>query len=39
MSITLYYILVTLLLGALVGILIGGGFAFACRLPELDEED
>ncbi|MCG8468729.1 MAG: hypothetical protein MJB57_11065 [Gemmatimonadetes bacterium] len=37
MSITLYYIMITLLLGVLVGVLLGAGFAFGCRLPELDE--
>ena len=37
MSITTYYVLVTLLLGLLVGLFLGGGFAFGCRLPELDE--
>ena len=37
MSITIYYVLVTIMLGALVGLLLGGGFAFGCRLPELDE--
>ncbi|WP_419166588.1 hypothetical protein [Candidatus Palauibacter sp.] len=36
MNITLYYVLVTLLLGSLVGLLMGGGFAFGCRLRELD---
>lgn len=36
MNITLYYVLVTLLLGLLVGLLMGGGFAFGCRLRELD---
>lgn len=36
MNITLYYVIVTLLLGLLVGLLMGGGFAFGCRLPELD---
>ena len=37
MSITIYYVLVTILLGLLVGLLLGGGFAFGCRLPELDK--
>lgn len=37
MDITTYYVLVTLLLGLLVGLLMGGGFAFGCRLRELDE--
>lgn len=36
MSMTLYYVLLTLLLGTLVGVLLGGGFAFGCRLSELD---
>lgn len=36
MTITLYYVLVTILLGLLVGLLMGGGFAFACRLPAAD---
>ncbi|MCY4495947.1 MAG: hypothetical protein OXC14_01545 [Rhodospirillaceae bacterium] len=36
MTITLYYVLVTIMLGLLVGLLMGGGFAFACRLRELD---
>jgi len=36
MSITVYYVLVTLMLGLLVGLLLGAGFAFGCRLPELD---
>ncbi|WP_419162095.1 hypothetical protein [Candidatus Palauibacter sp.] len=36
MNITLYYVFVTLLLGLLVGLLMGGGFAFGCRLRELD---
>lgn len=39
MTITLYYILVTILLGLLVGLLMGGGFAFACRLPGTDAPD
>lgn len=39
MTITLYYVLVTILLGLLVGLLMGGGFAFACRLPGPDEPD
>ncbi|MDE2721576.1 hypothetical protein [Candidatus Palauibacter polyketidifaciens] len=39
MTITVYYVLVTLLLGLLVGLLMGGGFAFACRLPGLDASD
>ncbi len=39
MTITLYYVLVTLLLGLLVGLLMGGGFAFGCRLRELDAPD
>ncbi|WP_419935640.1 hypothetical protein [Candidatus Palauibacter sp.] len=37
MNITLYYVLVTLMLGSLVGLLMGGGFAFGCRLRELDQ--
>jgi len=37
MSFTLYYIGVTLMLGLLIGLLFGAGFAFGCRLPELDE--
>ena len=36
MEITLYYALVTLLLGLLVGLLLGGGFAFACLLRDPD---
>ncbi|WP_419858986.1 hypothetical protein [Candidatus Palauibacter irciniicola] len=39
MTITLYYVLVTILLGLLVGLLMGGGFAFACRLPAPDAPD
>ena len=39
MTITLYYVLVTIMLGLLVGLLMGGGFAFACRLRELDAPD
>ena len=37
MPIILYYVLLTLLLGALVGLLLGGGFAFGCRLSDLDQ--
>ncbi|MDX1578906.1 MAG: hypothetical protein R3266_10490 [Gemmatimonadota bacterium] len=37
MSITLYYTLVTLLLAALIAVLLGAGFAWGCRLSELDE--
>ncbi len=37
MSITLYYVGVTIMLGSLVGLLLGGGFAFGCRLSELDD--
>ena len=36
MNITLYYAIVTLALGLLVGLLLGGGFAYGCRLAELD---
>ena len=36
MNITLYYVFVTILLGLLVGLLMGGGFAFACRLRHPD---
>ncbi len=39
MTITLYYVLVTILLALLVGLLMGGGFAFACRLPAPDAPD
>ncbi|WP_420447930.1 hypothetical protein [Candidatus Palauibacter sp.] len=39
MTITVYYVLVTLLLGLLVGLLMGGGFAYGCRLRELDSPD
>lgn len=39
MSITVYYVLVTLLLALLVGLLLGAGFAFGCRLPELDRNE
>lgn len=39
MTITLYYVLVTILLGLLVGLLMGGGFAFGCRLPAPDAPD
>ena len=39
MSITLYYVLVTAMLGVLVGLLMGGGFAFGCRLSELDRPE
>lgn len=37
MSITIYYVLITLLLGLLI-LFLGAGFAFGCRLRELDEE-
>jgi len=36
MQITIYYVLVTLMLALLVGLLLGAGFAFGCRLPQLD---
>jgi len=39
MSITLYYVFVTLLLAVLIGGLLGAGFAFGCRLSDLDEGD
>ena len=35
----MYYILLTLLLAVLIGGLFGAGYAFGCRLPELDEKD
>lgn len=38
MSITLYYVLVTLLLAFLIAILLGAGFAWGARLPELDRD-
>lgn len=37
MSITLSHVLITLMLGAIIGVLLGGGFAWGCRLPELDD--
>ena len=37
MSITLYYVGVTLMLGLMVGLLFGAGFAFGCRLPDLED--
>ena len=39
MSITMYYVLVTLLLAVLIGGLLGAGFAFGCRMSELDDGD
>ncbi len=36
MPITVYYILVTVLLGLLISLLLGAGFAWGCRLSELD---
>ncbi len=38
MSITVYYIFVTLMLAVLIAFC-GGGFAYACRLRELDRVD
>lgn len=37
MSITLSHVLITLMLGAIIAVLLGGGFAWGCRLPELDD--
>jgi hypothetical protein len=39
MSITVYYVLVTLLLAVLIGGLLGAGFAWGCRMTDLDEPD
>ena len=39
MPVTMYYVLVTLLLGGLIAILLGAGFAWGCRLSELDPRD
>ena len=36
MSTTIYYVFITLLLGLLI-LFLGAGFAFGCRLRELDE--
>ena len=38
MAITIFYVFITLLLG-LVLLFLGGGFAFGCRLPELDRDN
>ena len=35
MSTTIYYVFITLLLGLLI-LFLGAGFAFGCRLRELD---
>lgn len=37
MSITLTHVFLTLMLAAIIGVLLGGGFAWGCRLPELDD--
>lgn len=39
MSITLYYVFVTLLLAVLIGGLLGAGFAFGCKMPDDDERE
>lgn len=37
MSVTLYHIFITALLALVMALLLGGGFAWGCRLSELDE--
>jgi len=37
MSITLSHVLIALMLGVIIALLLGGGFAWGCRLPERDD--